>query len=123
MDSRGTEIMHSTTSSTEPTPPPYTIVHPSTSNLDDPATASIAASSVYNYVLEVDSTSTPYDNSDADSAISDVRGLSFTQSASSSIYNFVEEHGRTYHNTKRENILSRTTEKNKTDWICNIIYL
>jgi 2-polyprenyl-3-methyl-5-hydroxy-6-metoxy-1,4-benzoquinol methylase len=101
MDSHGAEMVHSTTSPKEPSPPPSTTEHPSTSNPDDPTeTASTAASSINNYVLEVDSSSASHENSDADSAISDVRGLSSMQSANSSIYDFVEEHGRTYHKYK-----------------------
>ena len=118
MDSHGAEIAHSTTSPTEPSPPPSTTEHPSTLNPDDPAeTASTAASSINNSVLEVDSSSASHDNSDADSAISDVRGLSSTQSANSSIYDFVEEHGRTYHKYKEGKYLlpNDGEEQNRLD--------
>jgi hypothetical protein len=63
--------------------------------------ASTPVSSISNSALEVDISSPTHDNSDADSAISDMRGQSFTQSATLSIYDFVEEHGRTYHKYKQ----------------------
>jgi ubiquinone/menaquinone biosynthesis C-methylase UbiE len=80
--------------------PPFTTEHPYSSNADIPDTASTVASSISNPTLEVDSSSSTYDDSDADSGITDVRGLSSTQSARSSIYDFVEEHGRTFHKYK-----------------------
>ncbi|KAE9365763.1 S-adenosyl-L-methionine-dependent methyltransferase [Stipitochalara longipes BDJ] len=56
------------------------------------------APSISSSALEVDSTPSTRDISDADSFVSN---LSSTNSATSSIYDFVEEHGRTYHRYKQ----------------------
>ena len=98
------EIPPTTAASVDPLAtnvPPFTTEHPSASSVDILDTASTAASSISNPALEVDSGASNYDDaSDADSAITDVRGLSSTQSVRSSIYDFVEEHGRTFHRYK-----------------------
>jgi ubiquinone/menaquinone biosynthesis C-methylase UbiE len=61
-------------------------------------TDSADAPSISNLVLEVDSSFSTQDDSDAQSMTSN---LSSTHSASSSGYDFVEEHGRTYHKYKQ----------------------
>lgn len=60
----------------------------------DSDTASISAPSSFSLGLSVD---TDESGSDADSALGSVRAQSSSMSASSSIFDFVEEHGRTWH--------------------------
>jgi ubiquinone/menaquinone biosynthesis C-methylase UbiE len=57
-----------------------------------------SATSISNPALEVDSNNSAF--SDTDSAITDLRTLSSTQSARSSIFDFVEDQGRTFHKYK-----------------------
>jgi hypothetical protein len=103
MDSHGAETANSIPSTAALNPPPSTTEYPPSMSpsrdLPDDA-ASTSASSISNPALEVDLPSSTQDNSDADSAISGMRAQSSTQSATSSIYDFVEEHGRTYHKYK-----------------------
>jgi hypothetical protein len=92
----------------------------------------------YTTGLDVDSNPTETDHSDTDSAIGD-SVYSSTFSTSSSVYNFVEENGRTYHRFKEgkyhlpndevghftntpSNLLTYHSRSRKIGWICNIIY-
>ena len=67
------------------------------SNRDIPA--SMDSSSIYTTGLDVDSNQTETDHSDGDSAIG-ASLYSSTYSTSSSMYDFVQENGRTYHRFK-----------------------
>ncbi|KUI61570.1 Demethylmenaquinone methyltransferase [Cytospora mali] len=58
----------------------------------DSDNASLNAPSTFSIGLSIDT-----DSSDADSALGSVRAQSSSMSASSSIFDFVEEHGRTWH--------------------------
>jgi len=78
-------------SATEPLPSPHVDDTPGDTLMSD-------APSISSSALEVDVTSSTRDNSDADSVTSN---LSSTRSATASVYDFVEEHGRTYHKYKQ----------------------
>jgi len=78
-------------SAVEPLPCPDVHDTPGDSLMSD-------APSISSSALEVDFTSSTQDNSDANSFTSN---LSSTHSATSSVYDFVEEHGRTYHRYKQ----------------------
>jgi hypothetical protein len=94
-------MAHPTTSTTEMDPPPSAAERPPIPNFDDPPDrTSTAAFSINNSALEVDSSSISHDDSDADSAIADVRGQSSMQSVTLSTYAFVEEHERTFYKYK-----------------------
>ncbi|CAK7217211.1 hypothetical protein SEUCBS140593_003132 [Sporothrix eucalyptigena] len=71
-----------------------------TSDPSDPDTHSLNAMSGYSIGLSVDTDSTA--DGDADSALGDVDmdAISSTRSAGSSVYEFVEEFGRTFHRYK-----------------------
>jgi len=75
--------------------PLFTTEQQSTSNLSLPNAVSTAASSISNPALEVDFIES--DSSGAESATQSVRAPSSAPSLRSLIYNFVEEHGRTFH--------------------------
>ncbi|KAJ0117353.1 methyltransferase domain-containing protein [Diaporthe amygdali] len=65
---------------------------PGSSTHPDSDNASLNAPSSFSVGLSIDT-----DDSDADSALGSVRAQSSSMSASSSIFDFVEEHGRTWH--------------------------
>jgi SAM-dependent methyltransferase len=70
---------------------------------DDPtqhAASSAHAASFYSTGLDIDSNQTETDHSDADSAIGS-SVYSSTESTRSSVYDYVEENGRTYHRFKQ----------------------
>jgi ubiquinone/menaquinone biosynthesis C-methylase UbiE len=96
-------------SATEPlTPANLDTVPGDTSMIDAPVT------SLGNSTLEVDFSSSTHDDSDARSFTSK---LSSTHSATSSIYDFVEEHGRTYHKYKEGKYIlpNDVEEQNRLD--------
>ena len=62
--------------------------------------SSIHAASVFSTGLDIDSNPTETDHSDADSAIGS-SVYSSTESTRSSVYDYVEENGRTYHRFKQ----------------------
>jgi ubiquinone/menaquinone biosynthesis C-methylase UbiE len=96
-------------SATEPsTPANLDTVPDDTSMIDAPAP------SIDNSALEVDSSPSTHDDSDARSFASN---LSSTHSATSSVHDFVEEHGRTYHKYKEGKYIlpNDVEEQNRLD--------
>ena len=77
---------------------PEPLTHANIGNFpDDTLMTEALASSKGDSFLTVDQSSSEQDNSDAHSVASN---FSSTRSATSSVYDFVEEHGRTYHKYK-----------------------
>jgi SAM-dependent methyltransferase len=74
------------------------LTHANVDNVpDDKLMTEASASSIGDSILEVDHSSSTQDDSDTHSIAS---SFSSTHSATSSVYDFVEEHGRTYHKYK-----------------------
>jgi hypothetical protein len=88
-----------TLSATEP------LTHANIDNFpDDTLMTEAVTSSRGDSILTVDHSSSEQDKSDAHSVASN---FSSTHSATSSVYDFVEEHGRTYHKYKEGNTCYR----------------